>query len=146
MRRKRGTENQAVGRSRGGPTTKILAVVDVLGDLARFVLLPSQRHDTIGVPPLVEGIAFGVLLSDRVFDVDWLRTELDRGRACAVISPKSNRKAKIDYDREMYRWRHLIENYFAKIREFRSIATRYDKVDISYNATICIAATIIAGR
>ena len=108
MRRKRGTENQAVGRSRGGSTTKILAVVDVLGDLARFVLLPSQRHDTIGVLPLVEGIAFSALLGDRASDVDWLRTELDRGGACAVISPKSNRRAKIDYGRKMYRWCHLI--------------------------------------
>jgi transposase len=121
-------------------------MVDALGNLVRFVLLPGQRHDTIAVPPLIEGIAFGALLGDRAFDVDWLRAELDSRGACAVIPPKSNRKLRIDYDREMYRWRHLIENFFAKLKEFRAIATRYDKTDISYAASISIAAAIIACR
>ena len=121
-------------------------MVDALGNLVRFVLLPGQRHDTIGVPPLIEGIAFGALLGDRAFDVDWLRAELDKRGASAVIPPKSNRKTCIDYDREMYRWRQLIENYFAKLKEFRAIATRYDKTDASYGAAICVAAAIIACR
>jgi len=121
-------------------------MVDALGNLVRFVLLPGQRHDTIGVPPLIEGIAFGALLGDRAFDVDWLRAELDKRGACTVIPPKANRKTCIDYDREMYRWRHLIENYFAKIKEFRAIATRYDKTDVSYAAAISIAAAVIACR
>jgi transposase len=121
-------------------------MVDALGNLVRFVLLPGQRHDTIGVPPLIEGIAFGALLGDRAFDVDWLRAELDKRGVCAVIPPKSNRKTCIDYDRAMYRWRHLIENYFAKIKEFRAIATRYDKTDVSYAAAISIAAAVIACR
>jgi transposase len=121
-------------------------MVDALGNLVRFVLLPGQRHDTIGVPPLIEGITFGTLLGDRAFDVDWLRAELDRRGAFAVIPSKSNRKARIDHDREIYRWRHLIENYFAKLKEFRAIATRYDKTDISYAAAICIAAAVIACR
>ena len=118
-------------------------MVDALGNLVRFVLLPGQRHDTIGVPPLIEGITFGALLGDRAFDVDWLRANLEARGACAVIPSKSNRKLRIDHDREMYRWRHLIENYFAKLKEFRAIATRYDKTDISYGAAICIAAAII---
>lgn len=66
--------------------------------------------------------------------------------ARAVIPSKSNRKLTIDHDREMYRWQHLIENYFAKLKEFRAIATRYDKTDISSGAAICIAAAIIASR
>ena len=121
-------------------------MVDALGNLVRFVLLPGQRHDTIGVPPLIRGVTFGALLGDRAFDVDWLRAELDRRGACAVIPSKSNRKARIDHDEEMYRWRHLIENYFAKLKEFRAIATRYYKTDTSYSAAIFIAATIIACR
>jgi transposase len=121
-------------------------MVDALGNLARFVLPPGQRHDTIGVPPLIEGVTFDALLGDRAFDVDWLRAELDSRGACAVIPSKSNRKAPIEYDKEMYRWRHLIENDFAKLEEFRAIATRYDKTDISYAATICIAAAVIACR
>jgi len=141
-----GTENQAIGRSRGGLTTKILALADALGTLVRFVLLPGQRHDTVGVPPLIEGAAFGALLGDKAFDTDWLRAELDARGAAAVIPPKANRKAVISFDRDMYRWRHLIENTFAKLKEFRAVATRYDKTDTSYAATIHLAAAIIASR
>jgi hypothetical protein len=64
----------------------------------RFVLLPGQRHDTIGVPPLIEGIAFGALLGDKAFDVDWLRAELDARGAVAVIPPRAGRKALIACD------------------------------------------------
>ena len=145
-RRKRGTQHQAIGRSRGGLTTKIVALVDALGNLVRFVLLPGQRHDTIGVPPLIEGVAFGALLGDKAFDVDWLRADLDARGAVAVIPPKAGRKALIACDRAMYRWRHLIENYFAKLKEFRAVATRYDKTDGSFRATINLAAAIIASR
>ena len=112
----------------------------------RFVLLPGQRHDTVGVPPLIEGIAFGALLGDKAFDVDWLRAELDARGAAAVIPPKAGRKALIACDRAMYRRRHLIENCFAKLKEFRAVATRYDKTDDSFRATINLAAAIIASR
>ena len=141
-----GTCNQAIGRSRGGLTTKILALVDALGNLVRFVLLPGQRHDTVGVQPLIEGIAFGALLGDEAFDADWLRSGLDDRGAAAVIPPETNRKGAIDFDRDMYRRRHLIENTFAKLKEFRAVATRYDKTDTSYAATIHLAAAIIASR
>ena len=127
-------------------TTKIVALVDALGNLVGFVLLPGQRHDTVGVPPLIEGIAFGALLGDKAFDADWLRAELDDRGAAAVIPPKANRKARLDYDKAMYRWRHLIENYFAKLKEFRGIATRYDKTDTSFRANICLTAAVIAAR
>src|SRR5215210_2279987 len=145
-RREGGTQGQAIGRSRGGLTTKIVALVDALGNLVRFVLLPGQRHDTVGVPPLIEGVAFGALLGDKAFDADWLRAELDGRGAAAVIPPKANRKARLDCDKAMYRWRHLIENYFAKLKEFRAIATRYDKTDTSFRANICLAAALIAAR
>ena len=135
-----------MGRSRGGLTTKIVALVDALGNLVRFVLLPGQRHDTVGVASLIEGVVFGALLGDKAFDADWLRTELDARGAAAVITPKANRKAEIAFDRAMYRWRHLIENTFAKLKEFRAVATRYDKTDTSYTATIHLAAAIIASR
>src|SRR6187551_2087215 len=141
-----GTQNQAIGRSRGGLTTKIVALVDALGNLARFVLLPGQHHDTVGVRPLIEGVAFGALLGDKAFDADWLRADLDDRGATAVIPPKANRKTIISFDRDMYRWRHLIENTFAKLKEFRAVATRYDKTDTSYTATIHLAAAIIASR
>ena len=112
----------------------------------RFVLLPGQRHDTIGVPPLIEGVAFGALIGDRAFDVDWLRAELDARGAVAVIPPRANRKARFDFDRDTYRWRHLIENCFAKLKEFRAVATRYDKTGTSFRANISLAAAVIASR
>ena len=141
-----GTRNQAIGRSRGGLTTKIVALVDALGSLVRFVLLPGQRHDTVGVRPLIEGVAFGALLGDKAFDADWLRADLDDRGAAAVIPPKANRRAAVSFDRDMYRWRHLIENCFAKLKEFRAVATRYDKTDASYTAAVHLAATVIASR
>ena len=112
----------------------------------RFVLLPGQRHDSVGVAPLISGIDFGALLGDKAFDADWLRADLDARGAAAVIPPKSNRTGRFDFDRETYRWRHLIENYFAKLKEFRAVATRYDKTDDSFRATINLAAAIIASR
>src|SRR3954451_21144748 len=145
-RRKGGTQNQAIGRSRGGLTTKIVALVDALGNLARFVLLPGQHHGTVGVRPLIEGVAFGALLGDKAFDADWLRADLDDRGAVAVIPPKANRRTVISFDRDMYRWRHLIENTFAKLKEFRAVAMRYDKTDTSYTATLHLAAAIIASR
>ena len=72
-----GTKTQAIGRSRGGLTTKIVALVDALGNLVRFVLLPGQRHDSAGVAPLLTDLDFAALLADKAFDSDGFRTELD---------------------------------------------------------------------
>jgi transposase len=110
-------------------------LVDGLGNLADFVLLPGQAHDLRGVAPLIEDVLFGALLADKAFDADWLLETLDARGATAVIPPKSNRKQRRNYDEDAYGWRHLIENYFAKIKEFRGIATRYDKTDCSYTAS-----------
>ena len=145
-RRKRGTQNQAIGRSRGGLTTKIVALVDALGNVARFVLLPGQRHDSIGVEPLIAGLDFGALLGDKAFDNDALRATLKARGAIAVIPAKSDRKAPIPHDAEMYKWRHLVENFFQRIKEFRRIATRYDKTDASYAGAIHLVATFLALR
>jgi transposase len=114
--------------------------------LVRFVLLPGRRHDTVGVRPPIEGVAFGALLGDKAFDAGWLRADLDARGAAAVIAPKANRRAAVGFDRDMYRWRHLIENTFAKLKEFRAVATRYDKTDASYTATVHLAAAVIASR
>ena len=127
-------------------TTKIVALVDALGNMVRFLILPGQAHDMKGVAPLIKDISFGALLADKAFDADWLLKELDERGAAAVIPPKSNRREKRDYDTEMYKWRHLVENYFAKIKEFRGIATRYDKTLCSYAANWNLAAALISER
>ena len=127
-------------------TTKIVALVDALGNLANFVLLPGQAHDMKGVKPLIDGVAFDALLADKAFDADWLLTELDARGATAIVPPKANRKFLRDYDKHAYKWRHLIENFFAKIKQFRAIATRYEKTTSSYAANWHLAAAIIASR
>jgi transposase len=141
-----GTKTQAIGRSRGGLTTKIVALVDALGNLVRFVLLPGQRHDSAGVAPLLTDLDFAALLADKAFDSDGLRTELDNRGAVAVIPPKANRVTTILCDFEMYKWRHLVENFFCKIKEFRRIATRYDKTDTSFAAMIHLVGSVLATR
>ena len=143
---KGGTRHQAIGRSRGGLSTKIVGMDDALGNLFRFLLLPGQAHDMKGVAPLIRDVPFGALLADKAFDVDWLLQELDERGAIAVIPPKANRKMQKDYNTHMYKWRHLVENYFAKIKKFRDIATRYDETDTSYAANWYLTATLIEAR
>lgn len=99
-----------------------------------------------GVAPLIHDLPFDALLADKAFDADWLLEELDERGASAVIPPKSNRKHQRNYDKEAYKWRHLVENYFAKIKEFRGIATRYDKTDCSYAANWNLVATLIHSK
>ena len=102
--------------------------------MARFVLLPGQRHDSVGVEPLITGVDFDALIADKAFDNDALRATLNEREAIAVIPAKADRKTPIAHDAEMYNWRHLIENFFQRIKEFRRIATRYDKTDASFAA------------
>ena len=123
-----------------------MALVDALGNLARFVLLPGQRHDSVGVEPLIEDIEILALLADKAFDIDWLRAELNKRGVQAVIPPKANRKQAIACDFHMYRWRHLIENFFCKLKAFRRIATRYEKTDESFAAMIHLVGTVLAIR
>ena len=125
-------------------TTKIVALVDGLGNLVRFLLFPGQRHDSVGAQPLLEGLEIGALIADKGFDNDALRQELDARGATAVIPPKANRAKPIACDFAMYRWRHLVENFFCDLKQFRRIATRYDKTDQSFSAMIYLAASLMA--
>ncbi|MGY4487434.1 transposase [Bradyrhizobium sp. LM3.2] len=144
--RKRGTQSQAIGRSKGGMTTKILALTDALGNLVRFVLLPGQRFDTVGVPPLIEGLAFNALIADKAFDSNAIIAELEARGAKVVISQHPRRAQPLAIDKEMYKWRHLIENFFGKLKEFKRIAMRADKTDQSFTSMIYLAAAAINSR
>src|SRR4051794_636710 len=143
---KRGTQSQAIGRSKGGLTTKILALTDALGNLVRFVLLPGQRFDTVGVPPLIDGVTFGALIGDTAFDSNDIVADLNERGAKVVIAQHPRRTTPLDIDREMYKWRHLIENFFCKLKEFKRIALRADKTDQSFAAMIYLAAAVINSR
>jgi transposase len=144
--RKRGTSGQAIGKSRGGLTTKILVLTDALGNLVRFVLLPGQRFDTVGVAPLLEGVEFGGLIADKAFDANWIIADINERGAKVVISQHSRRSQPLAIDLEVYKWRHLVENFFCKLKEFKRIAMRSDKTDQSFSAMIYVAAAVISSR
>jgi transposase len=127
-------------------TTKILALTDALGNLVRFTLLPGHRFDTVGVAPLIEGVEFGGLIADKAFDSDAILAVLDERGAKIVISQHPRRSQPLPIDAEIYKWRHLIENFFGKIKEFKRIALRADKTDQSFEAMIYLAAAITNSR
>ena len=127
-------------------STKILALVDGLGNLVRFSVMPGQRGETTGVQALMEGISCGAFLGDKAYDADWLREMLIARGIEPVIPARKGRNHPAPHDTEKYKWRHLVENYFQKLKEFKRIAMRSDKTDQSFTAMIHIAAAIINAR
>ena len=127
-------------------TTKILALTDALGNLVRFILLPGQRFDTVGVLPLLDGIDFDGLIADKAFDSNSIIANLHERGAKIVISQHPRRAHPLLIDAEIYKWRHLIENFFGKLKEFKRIAMRADKTDKSFSALIYLAGAVINSR
>jgi transposase len=125
-------------------STKIHAMVDALGNPIAFFLTPGQAHDLEGADALLPQMRADALLADKAFDADERVIEplLAAGKKL-VIPPKSNRKVQRIFDREMYKARHLIENFFCKLKQYRAIATRYDKTARNFLAAIHLAAVII---
>ena len=123
-----------------------MALTDALGNLVRFLLLPGNRYDTIGVAPLIEGIEFDALLADKAFDANWIIEDLNERGAKIVISQRPQRLQPLDIDEEMYKWRHLIENFFCKLKDYKRIALRSDKTDESFNAMIYSGSAVINSR
>ena len=123
-------------------TTKILVLVD----LPRFILLLGQRHDSVGVEPLICDVEFGALLADKSFDNNRLRAEFAKRGAITVIPPKAGRSHSIPYSFEMYKCRHLVENVLCKFKKFWRIATRYEKTEKSFSVMIHLIGSTIAIR
>ncbi len=127
-------------------TTKIMALTDALGNLVRFCLLPGQRFDTVGVAPLIQDIEFGGLIADKAFDSNWIIENMNERGAQIVISQHPRRAEPLDIDTEIYKWRHLVENFFCKLKKFKRIAMRSDKTDTSFEAIIYVCSAIINSR
>ena len=127
-------------------TTKVVALTDALGNLVRFVLLPGQRHDTVGIGPLLKDCDFGALIADTAFDSDAIVSDLNQRGAKVVIAQHPRRTKPLAIDKDMYKWRYLIENFFAKLKEFKRIAMRSDKTDESFAAAIHLAAAVVNSR
>jgi len=119
-------------------------MVDALGNPVGFFLTGGQAHDLAGADHLLPDMKADMLIADKAFDAD--KRVLDplaaAGKA-AVIPPKANRRVARDYDRDLYKARHLIENFFAGLKQFRAIATRYDKTDRNFLGAIHLVAAAI---
>lgn len=130
-----------MGRSRGGLTTKIHALVDACGLPVRIVLTPGQAHDRHGADMLLNELpSQTTVLADRAYDIDWVRARIEDQGAVANIPDKSTRRTRHAFDKELYRQRNRIERFFNKIKQFRRIATRYDKLADSFLAMVKLAA------
>jgi transposase len=136
-----GISEQELGRSRGGFTTKIHATCDSLGNPLRFFLTPGQRSDYIKALDLIEGFEMEALLADKGYDADYIVEAI--GGAQAVIPPRSTKRP---YDQELYKERNHVERMFNKLKHFRRVATRYDKLAIAFLSFIHIASIQILLR
>ena len=142
-RRKRGAFHHAIGRSRGGRTTKIHALTDDLGRPLAFLITPGNTHDLAGARELLATIRPPRrLLADKAYDANSLRIWLKERRIKAVIPPNPTRKYPHSYDPDAYKGRNLIERMFCRLKDFRRIATRYDKRADVFLSTILLAAAI----
>ena len=141
-RYKRGAFNNAIGRSRGGQTTKIHALTDDIGRPLAFLITPGNTHDLVGARGLIGMVRSPRrLLADRAYDARSLRDELAARRIKAVIPPNPTRKHPHRYDKGAYKGRNVIERMFCHLKDFRRIATRYDKrADIFLSAIVLAAA------
>lgn len=119
-------------------------MTDALGNPVGFHLTGGEAHDLEGADHLLPDMAADKLIADKAFDADErVREPLAEAGKAAVIPPRKNRKEAIAFDRHHYKERHLIENFFAKLKQYRAIATRYDKTARNFLAAIHLAAAVI---
>lgn len=118
--------------------------MDALGNPTSFALTPGASHDLEGADRLLSGLKAETIIADKGFDADdrVINPLLKAGKT-VVIPPRNCRKEKRDYDRELYKARHLIENFFARLKQYRGIATRYDKIALNFLAGVYLVASII---
>ncbi len=138
---KGGSQNQKrLDERKGGLSTKIHPVVDALGNPLSFHLTPGQASDLDGADQLLPNVVAQTVLGDKGYDAARRVIEpLQAQGKTAVIPPRRNRKSLREYDKELYKARHLIENFFANLKQYRAIATRYDKRARNFLGAIYLA-------
>ena len=125
-------------------STKIHATVDALGNPTGFHLTGGQAHDLAGADALLPRVAADALIADRNYDAEArVLAPLREAGMVAAIPPKRERRDQRDYDRELYRARHLIEHFFCRLKQYRAIATRYDKTARNFLAAVYLAAIVV---
>ena len=127
-------------------STKIHATCDALGNPTGFHLTPGHASDLAGaealLPQLLEHVH--ALLADRTYDAqERVIDRLEQAGVTVVIPPKAHRLQPRPYDKHLYEARHLIENFFAKLKQYRALATRYDKRAVSFLGAIYLAASVV---
>ncbi len=133
-----------MGRSRGGLTTKIHALVDANGLPIMLKLTEGQAHDGRSAADMLDGIGKDqVLLADRAYNSNALREKLGERGAWANIRPLANRRDKPAFSAFLYKYRNLVERFFNKLKHFRAVATRYEKHDANYLALVKLASARI---
>jgi transposase len=141
-----GQADQALGRSRGGLTTKIHGAVSGLGLPAEVLLTPGQAADVSQAEESLEGLEPAVVIADKAFDSKALVDTIAARGAGAVIPSLSSRKEQREYDRERYKDRNLIERFWHKLKQYRRVATRYEKTAQNFLAFVHVASVMILLR
>lgn len=123
-------------------STKLHLLVDALGHPLRVILTAGQVADICCAQDLIEALHFDALIADKGYDANALIAFVKRAGAEAVIPPRTNRTDPRSYDETAYRERNLVERFFGRIKQFRRIATRYDKLDTSYMAFLQLTCAV----
>ncbi len=138
-----GRQTQAIGRSRGGWTTKIHALTDVLGRPYALMLTAGNVSEVKAAPALLGRAGpLRYLLDDKGYDANSIRKALCQNATIPVIPGRRNRKRAIRYDQQRYRGRHLIEKAFCRIKDFRRVATRYDKLAANFLSGVALVTAL----
>lgn len=139
-----GQQSQAMGRTKGGLNTKIHAVVDEAGRPIRLFLSAGQEADISQAETLVEELPAAMLVADKAYDCDAFREGLLERGIQPCIPARSNRHHPPPYSKRSYRKRHLVENFFERIKNFRRVSTRYDKLAETFLGFVCLSATLVS--
>ena len=139
-----GQASQAMGRTKGGLNTKIHAVVDEAAQPIRLFLSAGNDADISHAQTMAEEIPGAMLVGDKGYDSDAFRQWLKERGLTPCIPPRSHRCHPSAYSKPSYRKRHVVENFFERIKNFRRVATRYDKLAETYLGFVCLASTIVA--
>jgi len=140
-----GGQDQAIGKSRAGNTSKIHMAVDAFGLPVAFEITGGQTHDCKQAPSLIEKLPQGqTFVGDKGYDSEAIREQIEQADAKAVIPRKRNSaKGNADLDKGLYRYRHLVENAFARLKQYRAVATRFDKLKRNYQGVVAMACAIL---
>ena len=138
-----GQQAQALGRSRGGFSTKIHISVDGLGNPLRFRLTGGERNDITQGEALIAGYTCTFVLADKGYDADGFIQVIREAGAEPVIPPRSNRKNSREYDTHLYRERHLVECFINKVKHYRHIFSRFDKLASRYLGFLSFVSALI---